>query len=192
MCWRRPAALKRLCGSRLVDSTVAFAVMELDNLWAGIARSLFLSAAFCARDGTGNRLNLSKVARARSTDEALTYAIRNYRGAEYKSGSDGPWEWSDEPQWWKPRELLRALDAIGSSNYQQVTNAIDASSGVFPHLHSFRNFYAHRNKRTRSEVVKAIERLQFPRTYTATRALTSPVKERNTVKEAETACARSR
>lgn len=157
-----------------LDSAVAFVVIELDNLWVSTARSFFLSVAFCARDGGGSRVRLSKVAKAQSTDEALTYAIRRCRGPNYRRGVSGPWTWRDEPLWWKPHTLLDALDEIGASNYQQVSLAMSASPGAFGHLHTFRNFYAHRSKGTRAEVVSGLRNLQFPTTYTATAALMSP------------------
>lgn len=159
--------------SHSADPAVAFVVIELDNLWAGIARSLFLSAAFCARDGAGNRLQLSNVARAKSTNDALTHAIRRCKKSEY-TGSNGPWTWSDEPRWWLPGTLLDSLDEIGASNHNQVSTALGASPGVFDHLHIFRNFYAHRDRGPRARLAQALRRLQFPTTYTATQALTSP------------------
>ena len=156
-----------------VDPAVAFVIIELDNLWASIARSFFLSVAFCARDGTGNRVKLSKATKARSTDEALTHAIRRCRPRRYKPGLNGPWTWSDEPLWWKPGTLLDAIDEIGASNYQQVSAAMSAAPNAFSYLHTFRNFYSHRGKGTRSEIVRDLRHLQFPTTYTATIALTS-------------------
>ena len=160
--------------SEPVDPAVAFVILELDNLWAGVARSFFLSVAFCARDGTGNRVQLSKATKARSTDDALTHAIRRCKPQRFKQGLNGRWTWRDEPLWWKPRTLLDAIDEIGASNCQQVSMAISASPNVFSYLHTFRNFYAHRSKETRAEIVSDLRRLQFPTTYTATTALTSP------------------
>ena len=158
-----------------VDPAVAFVTIELDNLWAAIARSFFLSVAFCARDGTGHRVQLFNAMRAQSIDGALTHAIRRCKPRLYKQRQSGPWTWYDEPPWWKARTLLDALDEIGASNYQQVSTAMGAASNAFSHLHTFRNFYAHRSQETRAEVVGELRRLQFPTTYTATTALTSPI-----------------
>ena len=158
-----------------VDPAIAFVVIELDNLWAGVARSFFLSVAFCARDGTGNRIQLSKATKARSRDEALTHAIRRCKPWRYRPGLNGPWVWQDEPPWWKPKTLLDSIDEIGASNYQQVIAAMSASPNAFSYLHRFRNFYAHRSRETRAAITGDLRRLQFPTTYTATIALTSPV-----------------
>ena len=164
--------------SARIDSAVAFVVIELDNLWVGVARSFFLSVAFCARDGTGNHVELTRVARAQSANDALTHAIRRCRGSRYRPGRRRSWTWRDEPLWWKPGTLLDALDEVGASNYGQVSaemSAMSASPRVFSYLHTFRNFYAHRSERTRAQVVRDLRHLQFPTTYTATIALTSPV-----------------
>lgn len=161
-------------GLRSIDSAVAFVVIELDNLWAGTARSFFLSVAFCADDGKGHRVHLSNAPRARTTDEALTHAIRRCKPSRYKPGQRGPWDWSDEPGWWNPTTLMESIDEIGASNRLQVSKAMSTSPGAFAHLHTFRNFYAHRSEGTRTEIVGRLRRLLFPTTYTATAALTSP------------------
>ena len=164
------------------DAAVAFVVIELDNLWASIARSFFLSVAFCARDGTGTHVTLTQVPKAANEDEALSHAIRRCRNWKYRPGRTGPWRWSDEPPWWNPNTLLNALDEVGASNYMQVSTAMSAAPGTFSHLHCFRNFYAHRSKNTRAEIVPALRRLQFPMTYTATVALASQTMSRGIVR----------
>ena len=165
-----------------VDASVGFVIIELDNLWAGISRSFFLSVAFCARDGNGIRVQLSKVSKARSTDEALTHAIRRCKPWRYRRGSNGPWTWRDEPLWWNPQTLLDAIDEIGASNYQQVSAAMSATPSAFSYLHTFRNFYAHRSKGTRTGIITHLRRLQFPTTYTATAALTTPIVQQGQIR----------
>ena len=165
-----------------VESAMAFVVIELDNLWSNIARCLFLSTAFGARDGSGNRLELAKVNKAESINEALTHAIRGCRGGGYRPRGAGQWSWHDEPSWWKTKNLLAALNEIGASNYQQVSAAMSIAPITFAHLRPFRNFYAHRSQRTRAEVVRCLRRLQFPTNHTATRALTSPLVQKGVVR----------
>ena len=160
--------------ARRLDPAIAFVVIELDNLWAGVARSLFLSTAFGARDGSGHRLTLSRVTLARTVDDALTHAMRRCRKARYKPGSSGPWTWNDEPRWWDRHVLLDALDELGASNAQRVGAALSASPGVFAHLHAFRTFYAHRDEGTHSRLGPALQKLGFPTKHTASEALTSP------------------
>ena len=153
---------------------MAFVITELDNLWAGMARSFFLSVAYCARDGTGNPIRLTNATKAQNPDEALTHAIRRCKPWRFRKGKNGPWTWRDEPLWWNPKTLLDAMDEIGASNYQLVSTAMGASPNALSYLHTFRNFYAHRNRGTRARVTPELRNLNFPTTYTATAALTSP------------------
>ena len=155
---------------------VSFVIIELDNLWASTARSLFLSAAFCARDGCGSQVTLSEVPRPENTNEALAHAIRRCRPSRYREGSARQWTWSDEPLWWDQRTLLSSLEEIGASNLPQVASALSASPEVFSHLHVFRNFFAHRGKGTHERVMQSLRHLHFPRHYTATRALMAPAR----------------
>lgn len=155
---------------------LAYVVIELDNLWASTARSLFLSAAFCARDGTGMEVTLSVVPKPGSTNEALAHAIRRCRPTRYRAGSTRPWTWNDEPLWWDQRTLLDCLEELGASNFPQVVSALSASPAVFSHLHVFRNFFAHRGKDTRERVIRSLQQLHFPRHYTAAQALMTPVR----------------
>ena len=139
-----------------IDHAIAYTIIELDNLWAGTARSLFLSAAFRARDGSGTRVELSKVPQPSDAAEALKHA-----GGR-------------ADRWWKQRSLLRALENVGASNAPQVQMALNATPNVFEYLHTFRNFYAHRGHGTRQKLEASLRKLQFPRHYSATRALISP------------------
>ena len=141
---------------RSVDLLVGYVVIELDNLWAGTARSLFLSTAFRARDAGGKHVYLSKVPQSNSVSEALRHLGKR------------------DVRWWRHRFLPRALGYLGASNLEQVEKALNASPGVFEHLHTFRNFYAHRGYGTREKVEISLRQLQFPRHYTATQALVSP------------------
>ena len=157
-----------------LESAVAFVIIELDNLWAGVARSFFLSVAFRARDGNGNRIQLSKTTRARTTDDALTHAIRRCKPRLFQRKQTGPWTWFDEPRWWHHRTLLDAMDEVGASNCGQVSAAMSQPPGAFYHLHTFRNFYAHRGEGTRTEIIGGLRQLKFPTSHTATAALISP------------------
>ena len=142
--------------ARSRDLVVAYTVIELDNVWARTALSLFLSTAFLARDGTGARVVLSSVPPPKDAAEALKQSGER---------DDG---------WWRHRALLRGLGKLGASNVPQVQMALNAAPDVFEHLHTFRNFYAHRGHGTRQRVEMSLGQLQFPRHYTATQALTLP------------------
>ena len=158
-----------------LDSGIAVAIIEMDNLWAGVARSLFLSTAFRGRDAEGRPVTLG-IPRAQTTDEALGHAIKRCKKDVYDAKEGvGPWGVGDEPAWGRTRNLLAALDAIGASNYERVSGALSLTPRVFAYVHVFRNFYAHRGKDGRMQVEGVVRAHQLPTSYTPTRALVSAV-----------------
>ena len=142
-----------------LEADAMLLTMELDNLWVGMARSLFLSTAYGAVDGTGKKVALG-VPRARTPDEALAYAIKRCKGTVYKDkGPSGPWAPLDEPPWWNTKTLLEALKELSPSNYEQVSTALGVAPHVFTRLHMFRNFFAHRSKATRLSLDGVLRKL---------------------------------
>lgn len=165
------------------DETVTYCVVELYNLWYGFSRALYLSSAFCARDGAGVKVALSRVARPASIEDALGVAIR--RNKPNVAARGAPWNWWDEPAWESSRVLLNSLDELGASNYTQVSAALSLKTltPVIAHAKKFRNFYAHRGlgtsnmltgimaSYTRSSSVRPSEALLLPMTI---RGVTRP------------------
>ena len=149
---RRSARLRRLVidcqslpHSPQRESGTAYSVLELHSLWYSFSRALFLSAALGARDGTGNRVQVTAIPRPHTVEEALTPAIR--LRPTYRTKSP-PWNWRDEPRWSDPNELLKSLRAIGASNENRVSAGLSTATTVFAGLGPFRNFVAHRNADT--------------------------------------------
>ncbi len=123
---------------------VTYCVLELYNLWYSFSRSLYLSAAFGARDGSGVRVAVA-VSRPGTVDDALTHVIRlNPRHAT----KSPPWMWMHEPNWANTTNLLSALNAVGASNTSQVSAGLSAPSTVFGGIIPFRHFFAHRGRDT--------------------------------------------
>lgn len=156
-----------------LDRTMSHAVIELHNLWLAFSRSLYLSSAFRARDGSGYRVALSKVSQATTVDEALTPAIRRTR-PDRKSRKP-PWNWNDEPRWADVNVLLNSLDEIGASNLPTVSAGLSTGSLVFVTLGPVRNFYAHRGEDTSQRASKALLRYLVPGNVHPTNALTRHV-----------------
>ena len=158
-----------------LDPGIAVAVVELDNLWTGVARSLYLSSAFCARDGTGKPLDLG-VPPCRTTNEALGHAIKRCKEDVFSAKDGvGPWEVGDEPAWGRTKHLLASLDAIGASNYDKISGALSLTPKVFPYMHTFRNFYAHRSMEAKIQVEGVVRAYGLPTRCAPTRILVSPV-----------------
>ncbi len=150
---------------------VTYSVVELYNLWYGFSRSLYLSAAFGARDGTGSRVALTVTPRPRTVEEALTHAIRLRPSHKTRNP---PWRWQDEPSWARTKILLDSLAAIGASNGVQVSAALSSTSRVFDELEPFRHFFAHRGRDTRQRLPPVVRAHSIPVTLRPTEALLTP------------------
>ncbi len=161
------------------DPPLTYVVIELDNLWAAISRSLYLSSAMGARDVSGSRVSLSRVPTCKTVDEALTHAIRRCKPWRYQPKNQpprqGPWSWQDEPRWNSTGDLIDSLSEIGASTLSQVRGAVGLSPSLFGDLHAFRNFYAHRGRSTRQELLPIIRRYKLPSTMSATEVLCTHV-----------------
>jgi len=150
---------------------VTYSVVELYNLWYGFSRSLYLSAAFGARDATGLRVALTVTPRPRTVEEALTYAIRLRPSHKTRNP---PWRWQDEPSWARTKILLDSLAAIGASNGVQVISALSSTSRVFDELEPFRHFFAHRGKDTLQRLPTVVRAHSIPVSLRPTDALLTP------------------
>lgn len=133
------------------EALVTHCVVELYNCWHAFSRSLFLSSAFRARDGNGQRVRVTALSGSSSIDDALGIAIRRNKPALYKRKKP-PWTWQDEPAWASPQVLLASLDELGASNRPVVSSGISGHTNFFDGVTRARHFYAHRNKDTIARV----------------------------------------
>jgi hypothetical protein len=133
----------------LAEAGIVYCVLELDSFWRSFARSLFLSTAFRAKDGSGGRVTLS-VPTPGTVDDALTHAIHRIRPTVKKKAAS--WSWLDEPNWSRSSNLLDSLDEIGASNRPTVVAGLSIPTRVFDDLTVLRNFFAHRNEDTAGRV----------------------------------------
>jgi hypothetical protein len=148
---------------------VAYAVIELHNLWYSFSRHLYLSAVLGAKDPSGAKIAIL-VPRPTSVDDALTPAIR--LRPSHRSRKP-PWSWADEPPWAKPQVLLDSLHAVGASNESKVSAGVSTTGTVFSELTTFRNFFAHRGKDTFLRLPPLLRAHSFPSDLKPSQALLS-------------------
>jgi hypothetical protein len=132
------------------ELAVTYTVIELANLWASFCRSVFLSTALRAKDSTGARVMLRPGPQPRTLDDALTIAIRRLRPD--LDDRAAPWEPRHEPDWVNPHNLRHALVAIGASNLARVSSGLRVCGHSPQDVQLFRNFFAHRGKRSAGRV----------------------------------------
>jgi len=160
------------------DESVAYCVMELYNLWYTFSRSLYLSSAFRAKQSTGSRVVIDTSLSVTSYTDALTVAIHAIK--PNLASRAGPWSWFDEPAWDTPKVLLSALDALGASNYAQVSAALSlrTRTSIPSHFKKFRNFYGHRSEDARLDIRGTLSSYSIPWQLHASECLMRPATSR--------------
>lgn len=128
------------------DSLVAFAVIELDNVWSSFVRSYYLSWFLAARTRTGTRVRL-KSGLPTAFDQAIAFASTTISGAPRK-GVTGRME----PPWHEKRVLMALAKACDASHRSQVQAAMSVRATAFDFVHTVRNFYAHRSEETAAKL----------------------------------------
>lgn len=121
------------------DRSIAWAIIEADNLWAGFLRAYYLSATIHAKTVSGGRITLSS-ATFRDVQSALKFAAQQ-KDPKFKKRVVSR---RDEPAWHNTVDFLKLLQRIGASNLSRVQAALAYGTTFFSHLRTIRNFYAHR------------------------------------------------
>lgn len=134
------------------DRELAWATIELTNLWSEFCRAYFLSCLRSARLESGSRVSCTSVAVVPSFDQALLTLAQNLGTRPRKR--PGKLRRRDEPPWHQPSCLLRGCDDLGMSHLSTVRGALSTGFSVFKDLPTCRNFYAHRNEETAKKVLR--------------------------------------
>jgi len=135
------------------DRELAWATVELLNLWSEFCRAYFLSCLRCARLESGQRVLCSNVATIPTFEQAIIALARNMGNKQ--AGKYGKLRRRDEPTWHQPSCLLRGCKDLGTSHLVKVQSAFSTGSSVFRELPTYRNFYAHRNEDTAQKVLRS-------------------------------------
>jgi hypothetical protein len=135
--------LVRPFGGADVDR-VRYITLEAANTWASFLRAYYLASATGAWLEDGSRV--TGHGRTMRVERALTSAVRTIDPS--LSGHTGPWAHREEPNWLDPGIVLKLLIAHGLSNAGGFQNALAAGTGAHKRLLTFRNFVAHRGRRT--------------------------------------------
>jgi hypothetical protein len=123
---------------------VRYITLEAANTWASFLRTYYLASATGAWLGDGSRV--TGHGRTMRVDRALTSAVHTIDPS--LSARTGPWTHRDEPNWLDPGIVLKLLIAHGLSNAAGFRNALGAGTGAHQRLLTFRNFVAHRGRRS--------------------------------------------
>ena len=143
---RRLSHIEKSLGPTLGHIQVAYASIELCNLIAEFCRALYLSSAMHAKSKQHGRVGT--VQGPHGTIDAIDLVVRGefprYAGAAVGS----IWGRDQEPPWFVPSILFRALRRVGATNATDVENAFSIGSRVQHDLPTIRNYFGHRNFQT--------------------------------------------
>lgn len=135
------------------DKTVAHAAIEVINVWANFTRAYLLSCPNRPALRTNGVITLSD-ASVTTPGDVIAVATRTMKGPL----ASIPVDRRDEPDWKDPALFIKTSQAIGVSNFDRVKAAFGLRVGVFQHLPTFRNFYAHRNEDTAARALGVARR----------------------------------
>ena len=134
----------------LHDETIAFVAIEALNVWSSFVRSYYLSWFLHPRTIAGQRISCSQ--HFVSFQDALAFSIQVLRRRRPNAGRLSR---RDEPAWHVPSNLLSLGQAVGVSNFSEISSALSFGATYADNLPTVRNFYAHRNDETFSKVQRA-------------------------------------
>lgn len=122
------------------DARLAWAVIEMLNLWAGFLRAYYLSGAIRTRTISGKPVRFTARTFA-NTESALRFAIRTVKDAKFSKSTVTRF---DEPAWHSVDKFIKLQNTVAAPNLPQIYSAMAAGATFAPLLKELRNFYAHR------------------------------------------------
>jgi hypothetical protein len=121
-------------------------------------RAYYLASALGAWRADRTRLTIS--ARQRSAEEAITFSIATLKPTQIGSGP--PWTSRQEPNWLDPANVSKLLHELGCANESGFQAAISLGTTVHQDLITYRNFAAHRNRKSAEKVRSLAVRHRIP------------------------------
>jgi hypothetical protein len=123
---------------RDIDQRIDLVAVGAINLWHQYCRQYFLSCALGTADGGGLVVSNASGTFV-SEGAAMAWARTEVAGSEQYLG---------EPRWRDPAVWFKVMNALRSSAMPGVILASGLPTDAFSNLPAFRNFYAHRCRRT--------------------------------------------
>lgn len=133
------------------DKELAWATIELANLWSEFCRAYILSCLRSAKLDSGGRVSCNNVAAGTTFDQAIVTLAQNMgKGWAVKGGKI---QRKHEPNWNETSCFLKSCNQLGASHLSTVQKALSMGPAVFRNLSTCRNFYAHRSEDTARKVM---------------------------------------
>lgn len=133
-----------------VEMQTAYVAIEALNMWTNFVRAYYLSGMLGAKRVGPGRIGVDHI--QTNENAAIGLAVLQWR-PNATPKADGSWERRDEPTWHNPSFVTPICAAQGFSNLTDLYAALSTGTRVFTDLPVFRNYFAHRNRRTRNAAV---------------------------------------
>ncbi len=127
---------------------VRYVAIEAANAWSALLRTYYLASATGAWLENGNRVTGPNT--SGSVAEVLTRAVHHQRPS--LTTKSGPWKPWQEPNWVDPNTVNTLLHVEQLSNAQGFLAAMGPAKGSNERLQTFRNFVAHRGRKSALKV----------------------------------------
>ncbi len=143
---RDVASLTPATTVRDVETTMTYVTVQFLNLWSNFVRAYFLSCMLGARRESGP--SVAVLHSGLMYHDALGIAVHVFKPAATPMGGGG-WDRRDEPRWHDTHWILTLAANETFSNVGDIRAALSIGTRVFIDLPVFRNYFAHRNEKTR-------------------------------------------
>jgi hypothetical protein len=130
---------------REAKAAICSVVVDALNTWNNFSRAYYLSSCLGAYLPSHGFITTSTT--FSSFNDSIGDAIRFHKPWITPLAS-GEWHRKDEPAWHDPNILLGCCTNIGASNTSHMSAALSVGTRVFIDLVVFRNYIAHKNKRS--------------------------------------------
>lgn len=132
---------------RRIQVESAALVIELLNTWSNFSRAYMISCCMGARTESG--VKVASQIGFTSEDAAIGHMLTRFKRTASSTPS-GAWNRRDEPAWHSPDKLIILASHARLSNEQEINNSLSSGFTVFTDLPKIRNYFAHRNRETRT------------------------------------------
>jgi hypothetical protein len=133
------------------NATLAWAVIELDNLIISLARQFLVSSLMRCRTTSGSRVQHSGP--LMSQLDAAFFVMSVLEPKKYSKLSGSPLARRDETTIRDPNKIMQVAVAANLSNAPSILTALSFPTKVFSEISSVRHFFAHRNEETAAQAV---------------------------------------
>jgi hypothetical protein len=132
------------------EERMTYAVINILNSWSNFQRTYFICCLLGAKSATQGFVTSSQTGLVMNANDAIGKAIVHFTPKKTPL-SNGTWDTRDEPAWHNSNTLLKLATAYIFSNESQIQTTFSLGFTAHNNLVVFRNYYAHKNRGTKSK-----------------------------------------